>query len=459
MKQDEYTYQDYLNHVDIQELLVDAGYRHYRRDGLRYPSYIKLDSDGRKIPGDKFIVTANGQCCFQPPTIKCYNAISFIKEHPSFFQDYSEGMSLDHLVHKVCQRIMNVPPEEKKSVIIRSQNDSKSFDVDQYQLCHFNKDDRESKKKFFPFFKARGIDLNTQSAFKDFFMLASRTSDSGSTFTNLSFPMLKPEARDGKIEGFEERGYPRKDGGAYKGMAKGSNASEALWMASPRNTPLSEAREVLWFESAYDAMAYYQLMRKDMPGLNEAVFLSTGGNPSVMQLRGVIREARNANHHLCFDNDVAGKQFTQNFITETKRVNPLYKENVPTAMRAYVDSFRKEEGDIPSVDDVMNPNPSQARLLPNSLLSLHDNIGIDDNSEKGFRNSLLSYLNIREGAVTNEIRYQRDAPSEEYKDWNEELLGKKYMRDEEFTSGFDDEGNEFMIEQDLDHEEHRRFHR
>ena len=45
----ELTYEDYKRRLSIQELLVDAGYRLNRRDGLRYPSYVRLDSDGRRV--------------------------------------------------------------------------------------------------------------------------------------------------------------------------------------------------------------------------------------------------------------------------------------------------------------------------------------------------------------------------------------------------------------------------
>ena len=79
------TYDDFKQRLSIQDVLVDAGYTLNRRDGLRYPSYVRLGSDGRRIHGDKFIVTANGQCCFQPPTQKNYNVIGFIKSHPEMF--------------------------------------------------------------------------------------------------------------------------------------------------------------------------------------------------------------------------------------------------------------------------------------------------------------------------------------------------------------------------------------
>lgn len=74
MKDGELTYDDFLRRLDIQDVLIDAGYCQNRRDGLRYPSYVRIGSDGRRIRGDKFIVTQQGRCCFQPPHQKVYNS-------------------------------------------------------------------------------------------------------------------------------------------------------------------------------------------------------------------------------------------------------------------------------------------------------------------------------------------------------------------------------------------------
>ena len=61
MKDGELTYDDFLRRLDIQDVLIDAGYCQNRRDGLRYPSYVRIGSDGRRIRGDKFIVTQQGR--------------------------------------------------------------------------------------------------------------------------------------------------------------------------------------------------------------------------------------------------------------------------------------------------------------------------------------------------------------------------------------------------------------
>ena len=47
----ELTYDDFKNKLSIQNVLIDAGYTLNRRDGLRYPSYVRLDSEGRRIRG------------------------------------------------------------------------------------------------------------------------------------------------------------------------------------------------------------------------------------------------------------------------------------------------------------------------------------------------------------------------------------------------------------------------
>lgn len=78
MREGDLTYDDFLQRLTIQDVLIDAGYHLNKRDGLRYPSYVRLDSEGRRIRGDKFIVTQNGRCCFHAQQQKVYNLISFI---------------------------------------------------------------------------------------------------------------------------------------------------------------------------------------------------------------------------------------------------------------------------------------------------------------------------------------------------------------------------------------------
>ena len=386
---DQLSYDDFKARIDIQDVLKDAGYHFYRRDGLRYPSYVRLDSNGSRVRGDKFIVTANGKCCFQPPQQKVYNVISFITEHPDFFQEYHVGINPHHLVNLVCNRLLNNPIDYDMRNIIEPKHNVKPFDIKDYTVLKFKKHDMENIKKFYPFFKSRMINITTQKAFGSSFMLATRQSSEqkGRYFKNLSFPLHIPGQME--IVGFEERGKPRLDGtSGYKGKALGSNSSEGLWIASPNNTALRDAKDVLWFESAYDAMAFYQLHAHENNTLGDAVFLSTGGNPTVMQFRGVIKEAQNACHHLCFDNDMAGKQFVLNFNEELKHV----KESIPKYgedMKEYMDSLRRK-------DDYLSGDTD---LLPDDVGKLYGRYETEAEEYLSMKQSGLCY----EGDVKDQL--------------------------------------------------------
>lgn len=222
------TYDDFKNRINIQDLLVDAGYRLNRRDGMRYPSYVRIGSDGNRVRSDKFIVTANGLCCFQPPERKNYNVISFIKEHPELFAEYTPGMSRDRLVNLVCNRLLNNPVPERMEAFGPAPRETRPFDIYDYEVHAFNNDDWESQKAFYPYFKNRGINLDTQRAFSDHFFLATRQRTDGKSYTNLSFPLTLAPYPGKDIVGLEERSRPNSEGKtAYKGMAAAATHPKA----------------------------------------------------------------------------------------------------------------------------------------------------------------------------------------------------------------------------------------
>lgn len=341
MRNGELTYDDFLQRLNIQDVLIDAGYHLNRRDGLRYPAYVRLDNEGRRIRGDKFIVTQQGKCCFHAQQQKVYNIISFIKEHPHFFAEYHAGMSPDRLVNLVCNRLLHIPVTERETRIVQPKRDVKPFQMTDYDIHRFNPQDRETQKKFYPFFKHRGIDLYTQYAFHRDFFLATRHRADGLQFTNLAFPLSLPRNPE-QIVGLEERGRPRMDGsGSYKGKAEGSNSSEGLWIANLRE-PLVKVGGIAWFESAYDAMAFYQVNRemiKSNPDLSrKSIYVSTGGTPTDGQIRGMLAETPAASHFLCFDNDAAGRGFVERFKTIAQEMNiPTVRIKVFPMLPCYKD--------------------------------------------------------------------------------------------------------------------------
>ena len=99
---------------------------------------------------------------------------------------------------------------------------------------------------------------------------------------------------------------------ATKARPRAAIRARGCGLPAPQ-TPLAEAKRIYWFESAYDAMAYYQLNQKWDKELRKGVFVSTGGAPSQQQFKAMIKATPRAYHHLCFDQDRAGQIFAINF--------------------------------------------------------------------------------------------------------------------------------------------------
>lgn len=463
------TYDDFMNRLKMPDLLVDAGYTLNRRDGLRYPSYVRHDNTGRRISGDKFIVTQNGQYCFQPPVQKSYNVISFIKEHPDLFAEYKPGMNLDRLVNLVCCRLLNTPVEERVSSFHPTQaQPAKAFQLDDYLLTHFT-DDRAEQRKFYPFFAHRGINWSTQNAFRDHFVKATRqTENNPNGYANLSFPLTIPGQKE--WVGFEERGMRRADGKAYKGKASGSNSSEGLWIASPAGTPLSEAKDIYWFESGYDAMAYYQLCHRDNPTLWKGVFVSTGGNPTVGQMRGMVSHTPSATHHLCFDNDLAGRQFTENLESEIHRAVHV-SIKVTTERKPYLDSLPSHQdfdfGDIELLPAPLQDSYAKYESAWEETMSMRQSRlcyeGDIREQEKimgkfyqTFRNELRDFLGI---SKERDTIFVREEPKGGHKDWNEQLLAEIEMEKSKNLAHNEAVSQESNNTEDTEQNQRTRFHR
>ncbi|MCQ2220446.1 MAG: toprim domain-containing protein [Prevotella sp.] len=443
----------YIDRLNVQDVLSYAGYKFIRKEGLKYPCFQRIDSDGRRVRGDKFIVTQGGKCCFQPPVMRSYNVISLIKEHPEMFPESAQGLSGASLIHGVCRKLLNMDLSNTETYGFKDLfKQPKPFDISIYELKKFDKDDGKNVSAFDAYFKNRGIDSITRYAFRDSFYLASHQIDNGMTITNLSFPLTIP--RKEGVVGFEERSRVGMDGKSrYKGKARGSNGSEGMWIASPENTKLSETKRVFIFESAYDAMAFYQMLTgkdsnlddKDKKELKSAVFVSTGGTPAYGQMNGLIKNAPNATFHLGFDNDMAGKQFEKNFRDIAYKFSPLCIDNVPSDMKPFIASFGEQ---IKSTEMLKHIDDNQIDFLPQDLRDLYLKYdkarfeAIEYNSSpylckedkeeasvksheafETFKTALFEKLNVKDGQELGGVKIVREEPSEGYKDFNDELLG------------------------------------
>lgn len=450
-------FNEYRQRLKIQDILADAGYVHNKRDGSRWPAYVRVDSDGRRVRGDKFLVSQGGYCCCQPPVMKSYNIISFIKEHPQFFAEYTPGMNLNDLVDQVCSRLLNMPIEKREYTHNETMRTTKSFKLEDYTLQTFDTNVENCHRPFYPYFKHRGIDLTTQYAFHKDIMLAARgnVSNGDVNYKNLVFPLTVPGKPD-SIVGFEERGRLRRNGESpYKGKAAGSNASEGLWIASPDGTRLENAERVLLFESGYDAMAYFQLHRKKDKELRKAVFVSTGGTPTVSQMTGIVRNAPSAAFHLCFDNDEAGRQFVHNFeqiIKKEKAYSEKAKDFLECQGNIEVDERKGE------LFSLLPENVKQQHFDSFKLFEEYREAPLCPDEKQAvwqeYLDGMAKFDKMVKDCIANVVR---EVPQEGFKDWNEELLDELDNTTKKAV-GTDIDGDG-MLETGESHEEKHHYRR
>ena len=463
MNNKELTHNDFLQKLDIRDVLLDAGYRQNRRFGLRFSSFIRTDSEGKRIRGDKFVITQQGKCCIQPPRQKEYNVVSFIKEHPTLFAEYREGIDPNQLVNLVCSRLLNIPTKECEVQTVSAKQDLQPFNIADYDLHKFNPQDRESQKKFYPYFQNRGIDLGTQNAFHRHFCLAMKHGTDGTTYTNLAFPLTLPKS-DGTVVGFEERDCMRMDGSdIYKSKVEGSNSDEGLWIASPAGTPLAEAKHIYWFGSACDAMAYYQLHQAQNQELQKAVFISTSGDLTEKQVRGVLDLTIPARQHLCFDNSYVGNVLTIDLQKEICRTVRSSIEETPER-KPYLDSIPDGEdldegeyyllpkGGLRESHIEFDAEREEAMSMSSSRLcapeDVQDQIDTMNKCYREFREKLREFLGIDK---EHDVSITREKPNYRYTSWNEQLLAEQ-SREESV-------GQEQGREEEPEQERQARFHR
>ena len=168
-----------------------------------------------------------------------------------------------------------------------------TFDIGRFQM----ENAAEHFEAVMSFFRGRSIDEETVRTFLPFIMRVTDT-EAQYKYKDLAFPYTQPGSE--KIEGFELRGYNN-----FRQKAPGTNSSSAAWIADFTGEQPDNARNIYFFESGYDAMAFYQVNRSRL-NLETSVFVSTGGTFSSLQIKGITDYYPQARYWDCFDNDIPG---------------------------------------------------------------------------------------------------------------------------------------------------------
>jgi hypothetical protein len=235
------------------------------------------------------------------------SVIDFIKNRLSDFKNISYQKGMDG-VTQVLTQFTNEPntasPLHKES---SGQYQSPKIEKPQFDISQFSVTNSPSLNQL-EYLSKRGINNKTLKAFQKHIALLK--DNQGNTPTNIGFPYKNDK---GEVTGFELRNND------FKGYARGTDKESSVWAA---NFAMRKemTRKAFLFESAIDAMSFYQLSNKQYD-FKHASFISFGGSLTPKQIDMVTKSYLNACFFSGFENDYNGNMFDIMF---EKRLNPHF---------------------------------------------------------------------------------------------------------------------------------------
>lgn len=277
--------------VGIDDIAYALGYRLDRKAGVG--RYIELVLGEGPDKRDTIIVSnpnnKAAQTFFRRDGSKG-DVVTLIGENLDAF--YVSGKDDWQKIAKVMARFANMPEQaykDDREYVRQAAGDSCAFDSSRYEV-------KQLDSEHLPYvFSKRGLSDDTVKTFAPFISLIRDRKNEKFDGYNVGFPYTNGKVDD--VQGYEIRGF-----GGYKAKAAGTDSSASAWVAD-----LSDGLpgKVFFCESAFDAMAFYQLNRVKIG--KDIVLVSLGGTFSDGQVKGVMNRFPHARVYDCFDNDLAGR--------------------------------------------------------------------------------------------------------------------------------------------------------
>ena len=370
--------------VGIDEIASYLGYKLDRRAGVgRYIEMCLRDGVGRKT--DSIIIShpndKSSQTYFHRNGSSGGDVISLIKENLNAFGVV--GDTEFDMIDAVIDKFTGTDYTFKREYDLAKSASSKVFDASRYVI----EPAAEHLDSVMSYFRLRSIDEETVRVFLPWLV---RITDTKAEFKyrNLAFPYSQPGSDT--IEGCELRGY-----GGFKMKAEGTNSSTAAWIADFSDGHADSVRNAYFFESGYDAMAFYQV-NKSRIDLPISVFVSTGGSFSNMQIRKVTDYYAHARYWDCFDNDKAGILYGIRMEALLNRVTL----NIVTTDEGAIIEYRG----IKTVK-ITNDELSLNRVAGEFHLSRHVSVW---KASKGYKDWNDVTMNKPANAIVQKTKFQRD---------------------------------------------------
>lgn len=292
--------------VGIDDVAFALGYRIDKKAGVG--KYYELVLGDPARPSDKIIVRNTpdkaSQFYFRRDGSKG-DVVSLIRENINSFN--VEGDNEWTRVANALAKLSNTPvPKNEESMYLQKSNvSSKVFDPSRYSVYPVNPDNLPYLLKY------RGLSENCVRDFGMSLVLIRDNQNTKFQGFNIGFPYTDPETN--ALSGYEIRGS-----GGFKSKATGTDSAHSAWIAEfPAGNP-QNVKNVYFFESAFDAMAFYQMNKARINNAPFAV-VSVGGAFNVSLAERIIKRFPLAKSWDCFDNDLAGQLYSATLVKATDK--------------------------------------------------------------------------------------------------------------------------------------------
>lgn len=287
-------FKELKSRVGIDDIAYALGYRLDRKAGVgRYIELVLGDGTNRR---DTIIVShpnSKAQQTFFRRDGSKGDVVTLIRENLGSF--LVTGNDEWQKVAKVMARFANMPEpeyrEDREYVKSALKSSVSSFDASRYEVKPVDLNDIPR------LFAERGLSEDIVRTFAPFISLVRDRRNGNFDGYNIGFPYTNE--KNNEVRGYEIRGY------GYKSKAAGTDSSSSAWVADLSNGNREAVRSVFFCESAFDAMAFYQMNRVRLDG--NVALVSLGGTFSDRQITGVMNRFPRARAFDCFDNDMAGR--------------------------------------------------------------------------------------------------------------------------------------------------------
>lgn len=284
------TFQELKSKVSIIDVATYLGYQLDKSKGVKYPSYV-LSAGKDEV--DRIYITNptnnSTQGFWRRSSTKGGDVISFVREQIERFNvsGYNDIDRVNTVLHNFANSVYTPPVQQSQYQALFT---PKPFDENRWEKV----DNSYIRDRIFA---SRGIDRQTSMMFSQHIQLI-KDKNAKNDFVNLGFPYRLPG--DKKCVGYEIRGI-----GGFKSKASGTDSTNGMWIADFTQSK-QEAKNIFIAESAFDAIAFYQIHRNRLP-LMSSVFVSFGGSFSDQQFKNLTNYYTASKPVLLFDDDLYGK--------------------------------------------------------------------------------------------------------------------------------------------------------